>query len=251
MKASFLFLGSGASMGTPVIGCSCLVCQDKRQWRLRSSGLLRIGDRRILFDAGPDFRQQALNYGVFGIEALLLTHSHYDHIGGLEDLRIFSYQKKGEIPCFLSKETGEMLEKKSYLQQFFAPTFLPSDQGEFFFGGLPFSYFQYWQDTTRVTGFRFGSFAYVTDISRYEPSIFSALSGVKTLVLSACGLDHSHVHLGLRKAISFAQEVGASQVFFTHVCHRIDAFKERSKLPSSMQFAYDGLEIPLECEHGI
>ncbi|MEM8628802.1 MAG: MBL fold metallo-hydrolase [Chlamydiota bacterium] len=247
MKGSFLFLGSGASLGTPVVGCACAVCrgEDPRQMRLRTSGLLRIGNKQILIDAGPDFRQQCLRHGLNAFDALCLTHAHYDHIGGIEDLRIIYYQRQEKIPCFLSEDTDSILQKKVHIRDYFSFSTFPTSFGTVLFEGIAISYFHYWQKQMQVTGFRVGNFAYVTDISHYDPTIFACLEGIDTLVISACSWRHSAVHLGLQKASIFAQRTGAKRTFFTHISHEINTEKARPFLAPTTDFAYDGLEISL------
>ena len=148
MEASFLFLGSGASMGVPIIGCPCAICQRKEE-RLRSSALLTIGGKKLLIDAGPDFRRQALLHKVEDIDALILTHSHYDHIGGLEDLRIIYYQKKEKIPCYLSTETLQEWRTKTHITPLFSPYILPEKSGPCTIEGLDACAFYFWQNDRR------------------------------------------------------------------------------------------------------
>ena len=234
-------------MGVPIIGCPCAICQRKEE-RLRSSALLTIGGKKLLIDAGPDFRRQALLHKVEDIDALILTHSHYDHIGGLEDLRIIYYQKKEKIPCYLSTETLQEWRTKTHITPLFSPYILPEKSGPCTIEGLDACAFYFWQKDTKVTGYRFGDLAYITDISDYEEEIFSHLSGISTLVISACNLKRSPLHLGLECAVAFAEKTSANKVFFTHLSHEIDtrivSFPgSYSNVEQTQAFAYDGLTI--------
>ena len=116
MKGSFLFLGTSGSTGIPVIGCKCPICtsSDPRNQRLRPAGWVRIGGTSLLIDAGPDLRGQALKYGIDRVDGLLLTHTHFDHIAGIDELRIFYVRHKKPLPCLLSQETYDELKKRYY-----------------------------------------------------------------------------------------------------------------------------------------
>ena len=229
-KGRFLFLGTSASAGVPVIGCKCSVCMSSspHNRRLRPSGLLKFKGRSFLIDVGPDFRSQALKYEINTLDGLLLTHTHYDHIAGVDELRIYYLQSKKKLPCLLSRESWEDLQKrydylfqpigeKSSLSAQLEFTLLKSDEGEIDFQGVNIGYVSYFQGKTKVNGFRVGDFAYISDIRDYDPSIFSALRGVRKLVLSAlCEKPHAF-HFSLDQAIDFAEKVGAEETRLTHI----------------------------------
>lgn len=250
-KATFLFLGTSASAGVPVIGCDCSVCQ--KESRLRPSGLLKIGDKRVLIDVGPDFREQALRAKINALDGLLLTHTHYDHIAGIDELRIYFLREKKKIPCLLSEESLKDLQKRyDYLfRKIEGPTLsaqiethvLLGDEGALDFLGLPIRYVSYFQGGTKVNGFRIGDFAYISDIRDYEESIFKQLKGVKNLVLSALKEAPSPLHLSLDEAVFFSEKVGATRTRITHISHAMDAEIVNQKLPLSVQLGYDGEEM--------
>ncbi len=260
MKGDFLFLGTGASMGTPVVTCKCAVCvsQDLRNHRLRPSGLLRIEGKQFLFDAGPDFRHQALKVGIDQLDGVILTHGHYDHIGGFDDLRVFYFYKHQALPCLLSRATYH--ELKLRLPYFFEAN---SDQGmggsrfqfkvideehaDVLFCNLQWRIFSYTQNKMQVSGYRLGNFAYVMDLKEYPSSIFDHLKGVEVLVLSGLRQRPSPAHLTLDEALEFSKKVGAKQVWFSHVSHELDHEKTNEQLPREAQMAYDGLEISIVC----
>jgi phosphoribosyl 1,2-cyclic phosphate phosphodiesterase len=258
MRGKFLFLGSGGSAGVPIIGCSCSVCTSSSPFnhRLRPSGLFCLENKFILLDASPDLRQQALRACLHRVDALLLTHPHFDHIGGLDELRAFSFFQMEKIPCLLSIATFEELKmryhylihpshghpEKSYCAQIsFHP--LESDFGEVFFAGVSWRVLSYHQGHTLVTGYRCGNLAYVSDIRHYPERIFEELQGVETLILSAHGYLPSSMHFSLSEAIEFSQKVGAQKTFLTHIGHDLDHEKTSTALPPSVFLSYDGLGV--------
>jgi len=242
-------------MGIPVIGCHCLVCTSKnpKNRRLRSSALLQIDGKRILIDAGPDFRAQALNYKIDALDGVIFTHSHQDHIGGVDELRAFILKRDHPIPCLLSQTTlDEIKVRYSYIFQFdeqrssittkFEPMLLKGERGEVSFLDLNVRFFTFEQAKMPVNGFRFGSLAYVSDICHYSDTIFEDLQGVETLILSALRFAPTPFHFTVDQAIAFTQRVAPKRAYFMHIAHELDCEEELS-LPKNMHFAYDGLEI--------
>src|SRR3989344_4683064 len=259
MQANFTFLGTGASSGSPRVGCSCEICLSSslRNQRLRPYGVVRIGDRSLLLDVGPDFRQQALKYRLGALSGLLLTHTHYDHIAGLDELRAFNFSQKKPFPCLLSKESLDELKVRYYYLfkkrgEGESDTveldcqILPGDAGVIDFLGVSVHYMSYWQGGMKVNGYRIGNFAYVSDIREYDGSIFVALKGVQKLVLSALRKEPNRVHLSLDEAVAFARKVGAEQTWLTHLSHSVDHETACSSLPSDVQPGYDGLTFSFE-----
>lgn len=255
-KGKFLFLGTGGSMGIPIIGCDCAVCRSDSPYnkRLRPSGLLKILEKNILIDCGPDFRAQMLRYNIKHIDGLIFTHAHYDHTGGFDDIRIINARSKQSLPCLLSEATFEDLKMRfPYVFDTNSPMatlttkvslqFLESTRGHVEFLGIPIHYMTYEQGGMLVTGFRFGNFAYISDIRHYPESIFEDLKGVETLVISCLRYQPSVLHFNVEEAVAFAKKVGASQAWFTHIAHELDHELTNSRLPANFQLAYDGLEI--------
>ncbi len=254
-KNSALFIGTGASLGVPVIGCECATCRshDPKNKRLRSSLILNWEGKRFLIDAGPDFRQQALRYEINYLDGVLLTHAHEDHIAGIDDLRIYYFQNHTPLPCLASKETAKDLYERFHF--IFKPRIegkerirlevLPEDRGEALFEDIPIRYFTYEQMGTKVLGFRFGNFAYLTDIKTYSPAIFEELQGVEILVLSALRMTPSQMHFTVDEAVDFVKNVGSCQTYLTHLSHDLEHEKTNAYLPKHIQLAYDGLKITL------
>lgn len=262
MEGKFQFLGTGGSMGIPVIGCKCDVCCSTSPYnkRLRSSGLITIGERRFLIDVGPDFRAQALNYGLEDLSGILLTHAHADHIAGLDDVRAYYFLGKKRMPCILSSDTFEEIKMRyHYMLNPVRPgkslaaqidfQLLRDDFGEEELEGVRFTYLSYFQSGMKVTGFRFGNLAYVSDIREYSDRVFEPLKGVDTLILSALRHEPTKMHFSLEEAIAFARRAGARKTYLTHIAHELDHATTAALLPSDVQMGYDGLELSIEISH--
>lgn len=251
----FLFLGSGGSMGIPVIGCHCPVCESDSPFnkRLRPSGLLTINNKKILIDCGPDIRLQALRYHIDSLDGLLLTHAHHDHTAGIDELRVYYMRSHTPLPCLLSKATSidvatrfpyifnrsgtENLTARIDLQIF------DKVHGEADFLGIKIQYVTFEQAGMLVNGFRIGNFAYLSDIRYYSDAIFDHLQGVDILVISALRMTPSPFHLSVDEAIAFSQRVGVKNTWLTHIAHDLDHDKTNAYLPSNVRMAYDGLSL--------
>lgn len=250
-------LGTGASGGIPLIGCHCAVCQSKdpRNQRMRSSIFVEWGGNNFLVDSGPDVRQQLLKHKIEHVDALILTHLHYDHTAGIDELRPFYYWTKKRIPCFLSMETladirrrcdylfEEHREGKSFAAQIeFHP--LNGSRGSFSFGGQEIIYTPFEHGTVTVHGFRFGNLAYISDIKHYSDTIFEDLAGVETLIISSLRVKPSELHFNVEEAIAFADRLGVKQAYLMHMNHEVDHETVSKILPPHVQLGYDGLRFP-------
>ena len=246
------FLGTGTSRGVPVIGCQCRVCRssDPRNHRLRTSVLLE-SQASIIVDASVDFRNQMLRYGVKRLDALLFTHSHVDHILGLDDVYPFNIWSGKRIPAYGSKETlreikltfRHLFEKRAY------PGVSEIDlvliEGTLRIGDLDLEPIEVLHGQLPVLGFRVGSFAYVTDVSHIPEKSFEKLKGVDSLVLDGLRYEEHPTHFSLSQAAEAAARIGARETYLVHMCHDVDHEEGNAYLPDSIQLAYDGLVLEL------
>ncbi|MBN2479189.1 MAG: MBL fold metallo-hydrolase [Parachlamydiales bacterium] len=251
-----LFLGTGASTGVPSLACNCSVCKSKSKYnkRLRPSLLVNYKKKNILIDAGPDIRQQLLKCKAEKIDYLILTHAHYDHMAGLDDLREYSRRQKQPIKCFLSNET--FIEIKKRFSHLFTPNvkghtqaarfdfvILDKNQGSFRIDHSKALFFSYYQDSKKVLGIRISNFAYLTDIKTYKENIFNYLKDLDVLILSCLRPKLSNVHFNIQEALDFSKKVCAKKTFLTHLGHEIDYLKAKSTLTKNVFLAYDGLKF--------
>jgi phosphoribosyl 1,2-cyclic phosphate phosphodiesterase len=258
MKMRFLFLGTGGSTGIPVIGCHCPVCSSPLSFnkRLRPSALIRTESKSFLIDVGPDFREQALKYGIERLDGLLLTHTHYDHIAGIDELRTYNFSQKSALPCLLSQATYDELKRRYYylftersgnssLCASLDIHLLKSTSGSVEFGGVPWRYVTYEQGSMLVTGFCIGKLAYISDIKRYTDELLVQLKGTEILVLSAVKSGHSEMHFTIQEATAFAKKVGAKQTWITHIGHDLEHEEINQSLPSGIALGFDGQEFEI------
>jgi len=228
-------------------GCQCPICKSglMKNQRLRASGIFRGAGKNFLLDASPDIRMASLKYDIRNIDALFVTHPHEDHIGGMNDLRSFTFLHKQPIKLYLSEPTLEILRVRfDYLLERFEIHVLEGARGKVEVAGVPFSYFTYHQQGMQVTGFRRGSFAYVTDIKEYDASIFSDLAGVETLVLGALHETESRMHFTISEAVQFVEQIpSVKQCYLTHLSHEVEYETMSRSLPEKVQLSYDGLEV--------
>ena len=249
------FLGTGTSCGVPVIGCQCEVCQstDPRDKRTRCSALVETENTRLLIDCGPDFRQQILPQPFRKIDGILITHSHYDHMGGMDDIR--PYCQFGEINVYADPFAKEsMLEMLPYC---FAENRYPGVPAiglheilphvKFNIGDFEILPFEVMHGKLPILGYRIGPLAYITDMKTIDEGEMKYLEGVEVLVVNALRFTKPHhSHQLVDDAIAFAQRVGARRTLLIHMCHDIGLHEEvNQKLPAGIELAYDGQEILL------
>ena len=249
------FLGTGTSCGVPVIGCPCEVCHslDPKDRRLRCSILVETEQTRLLVDCGPDFREQILPRPFRRIHGILITHAHYDHVGGMDDIR--PYCQFGEINVYADAEACHgMMQMLPYC---FAANRYPGvpaiglheiKAGETMtIGDIDILPFRVLHGQLPILGYRFGRFAYITDMKTIEPGQAALLDGVEVLVVNALRFDRPHhSHQLVDDAVAFARSVGARHTLLTHMCHDIGLHEQANhRLPDDVRLAYDGMQLQL------
>lgn len=249
-------LGSGTSSGVPVIACDCPVCTsaDPHNRRLRSSLWLRNGDTSILIDCGSDFREQALTHRMDRLDAILLTHAHSDHIGGLDEVRIFNWRQHKPMPVYGTSDTLQGIRRR--FDYIFEPIQtgggIPQveletlDGGPFEVEGLRVIPLPVMHGKLPVLGFRFGDFAYVTDASVVPDETMELMRGVRFLILNALRHRPHPTHLTVEQAVALAQRIGPERAWFTHITHDLDHEATNRDMPPGMALAHDGLEFQVE-----
>ncbi|MCL7987371.1 MBL fold metallo-hydrolase [Sphingobacterium sp. lm-10] len=250
------FLGTGTSQGVPMIGCHCHVCssEDSKDKRLRSSILIAYGGHQIVVDTGPDFRTQMLREKVQRLDAVLITHSHKDHIAGMDDVRAFNYLQQESIPIFGTTISHDALRREFYyaFSDHKYPG-VPQLELQEIEAAKPFDLFgkqvtpiEVMHHRMPVMGFRINNFAYVTDAKTISEESYNLLDGVEVLVLNALQREPHISHLTLEEALAVVARVAPKQTYLTHISHRFGRHAEiQSELPPHVSLAYDGLQIEI------
>lgn len=252
------FLGTGTSHGVPMIGCACAVCHstDPRDSRLRPSIYLDVdGGPAVLVDTSTDLRQQALTHDLTRVDAILYTHSHADHVLGLDEVRRFNVLKNGPISAYADAETVRDL------QRMFAYVFgaarppkgggipniaLVSIDGPFHIGTLPVVPIPLMHGTRLILGFRFGPFAYLTDCNAVPDEAWPLLAGVELLVLDALRRRPHPTHFTVTEALDVTARLAPRRAWFTHICHDLPHADTNATLPPGVELAYDGLVLQFD-----
>ncbi len=250
----FICLGSGTSYGVPVPACRCDVCRsdDPMNRRTRCSAILRIRGRNVLVDAATDFRAQALREGLDRIDAVLVSHSHADHLHGIDDLRAFSLSRREPIPTYGNKATlADIRDRFGYM--FDDPTFhlgwgiprlelheidAPSEICGAMVIPVPVLH-----GNQSILGFRVGGLAYLTDCSGIPDDSRELLRDLDTLVIDGLRPRPHPTHFSIPEALEVVAELGPRQAFLTHLTHEIDHASFEKTLPDSVRLAYDGLRL--------
>jgi len=237
MHATLTVLGSGTSMGVPTIGCDCPVCRspDPRDRRTRPSVMISYNGRHVMIDSTPDFREQALREKITHLDAVLYTHTHADHILGIDDLRPLTYKHKpGKLPLYATPRACE------FLRNMFRYIF----EAEYKFGGLP--QLTVIHGETPILGFRFGSGAYLTDHSEVPAETLEKLHGLDILFLDALRYTPHPTHSTVEQSLKIVEEVKPKRTFFTHICHDLSHEAANAALPEGVQLAFDGMKVEFE-----
>lgn len=248
------FLGTGTSTGVPQIGCKCPVCTstDLHDKRRRASALLNVEGKNILIDCGPDFRQQIIDAGAPDLACALLTHSHYDHVGGIDDLRPYCH-RDGGFPLYCRHDVADDLRNRvpyCFKEHPYpgVPTFdiheigsEPFKVGETSVIPLPVVHYK-----LPIVGFRIGKLAYVTDAKVIPDETFNLLEGVDTLVINALRREPHLSHMTLDEALAAISRINPRIAYLTHLADKMGLQSEiEPTLPENVRIAYDGLEIEI------
>lgn len=237
-----------------MIGCDCAVCcsTDPHDARLRPSIYVEVADGpRILVDTTPDLRQQALRHRVRRIDSILFTHSHADHILGLDEIRRFNTMQGGPIRCYANAEAWEVLKRSFY----YAFDGLPRDgggvpqlidvvvTGPFSVEGVQVVPVPIWHGRQSILGYRMGSFAYLTDCSGIPDASWALLRDVDTLVLSALRHEPHATHFTVEQAVEAIARIGPRRAYLTHMNHDLGHAATNERLPAGVELSYDGLVL--------
>jgi phosphoribosyl 1,2-cyclic phosphate phosphodiesterase len=247
------FLGTGTSQGVPVIACECRVCKSasEKDKRLRSSVLLEENGTTIIIDTGPDFREQMLRANVKQVDAILITHAHKDHLGGLDDVRAYNYRQRSPVDVYARNEVQEAIKREfSYAfaknrypgvpqitlhTLYNQPVYIQKLQI------IPVEVMHY---RLHVLGFRIDGFSYITDANFISEEEKVKLTGTKTLVVNALRREKHISHFSLDEALALIEEIKPQRAYLTHISHLMGLHDEVEKdLPANVRLAYDGLQI--------
>ena len=248
-------LGTGTSQGVPVIACKCDVCQsmDSKDKRLRSAIMVEEGSTRLVVDVGPDFRQQMLRHEVDNLDAILLTHEHADHIFGLDDIRSFNWLQKSPMDVWCEPRVQKNL--RSIFNYVFAVNKYPGtpqmdlidlDHKAFKIGSIHVIPIRVYHYKLPVYGFRFGTFAYLTDFNLIEDQEVEKLLGIDILVVCALRKSPHISHLNLSGALELIARIAPRKAYFTHMSHEMGKHADLLKeLPENIEPGYDGLVLEI------
>lgn len=251
LKATFL--GTGTSQGVPVITCSCNVCRsnDLKDKRLRSSLLLDVNGKIIVIDAGPDFRQQMIREQIKQVDAVLITHGHKDHIGGLDDIRAYNYVSRKPMDVYASAEASENIRRDFYYvferQQYPGIpkiNLIEIQNKPFMVQGIKIIPVEIDHMYLKIFGFRIGALTYITDCNHIPPDEMEKIAGSKVLIINALRMKSHVSHFSLPEALDIIEMIKPEKAYITHISHQLGMHEEVSaKLPNGVFLGYDGLEI--------
>lgn len=264
MEATLTFLGSGTSMGVPTLGCTCAVCAsavspegNPRNRRTRPSVLLSYSGRNVVIDTGPDFHAQAIRERLSRVDAVLYTHGHADHVLGMDDLRPLTFHHAEPVPLYADEPTASTIERVfdyTFRDLNRYPTSarvvlhrIPETPGysiELF--GARFQRVPVCHGREIITGYRFGSAAYLTDISDIPEESVPLLQDLDVLILDALRRQAHPTHSNLENSIKLVERLKPKRAFFTHMSHDLDHDATNAALPPHIRLAYDGLQLQFE-----
>jgi phosphoribosyl 1,2-cyclic phosphate phosphodiesterase len=255
-QAWMTLLGTGTSMGVPMIGCSCAVClsTDPHNQRTRTGAHVAFGNHGLLIDTSPELRLQLVRERIDTVDAVLYTHAHADHILGLDDLRIFGYKRKGPVPLYCEPPVEQTLrETFSYAFADNRDSWHSSPNLEFRTIGtepfevedLPILPVRLMHGKLPVLGFRIGNIAFCTDCSEIPAESWPRLEGLDVLVIDALWKEPHPTHFNVAQALDVIARLKPRQAYLTHVSHRLDYQRTNAELPDGVRLSHDGLKIPI------
>ncbi len=247
------FLGTGTSQGVPIIGCDCAVCcsDDPRNRRSRTSAIIQVNGLNLLIDAGPDFRVQALTHQLTRLDALLLTHHHFDHIAGIDDLRPLT-ERHGTMRIYGRSDT------LAHVRKVFSYAFSQESRGSsrpslelvtidgmFQLEGVAIQPIEVLHGTMPINSYRIGNLAYVTDASAIPPHSLEMLRGVEVLVINALRYEPHPTHFSLEESLAIIADIRPERAYLVHLTHAFEHATVQEQLPNGVMLAYDGLPVAL------
>ena len=248
------FLGTGTSQGIPLIGCQCPIClsTDSKDKRLRTSVMIQSETTTVVIDSGPDFRQQMLREDVRKLDGLVFTHSHKDHLAGMDDIRAFNYIQKKDMDVYANEETQAMIRNDfAYIFNNNSYPGIPQVQmhlidknNAFTIGDITFLPIEVMHFKMNVLGFRVENLTYITDANFISAEEKQKIIGSDILILNALRREKHISHFTLDEAIEISNELESKQTYFTHISHQLGLHEEVEKeLPLGKNLAYDMLSI--------
>ncbi|MDZ5762440.1 MBL fold metallo-hydrolase [Candidatus Cyrtobacter comes] len=244
-------LGCGGSSGVPIIGCCCVVCKstNAKNKRARASILIEKGNTKVLVDTSPDLRYQAISHGLLSLDAVLITHDHSDHVGGIHDLKMLTKSKT--IPIYAPLEAMDYLKAIAFYlfeqKSKWYPVCLKLHElkDEFLVNDIMIQSFIQEHGTVKSYGFRFGDLAYSTDVNKLNSNAFKILQGVKVWIVDCLRYHWSPTHSIFEQTLEWIYRVKPERAVLTHMSHEIDYDEIAKLLPSGIEAAYDGMRIQI------